>query len=153
MSLLSIGNHLNESKYELQINLEKNNYFPGDIINVLIQLIPKYNINLNMNFSYLKIVYFIKNIENWQNDTNIKETSNQTPNGINIKAKEGFLKDKNNYFEKTILSKEETFSNLNSSKNLKNYFGHNGLNITILFYYFLNIKKLIIRYYFQNPIT
>ena len=130
MSLLSIGNHLNESKYELQINLEKNNYFPGDIINVLIQLIPKYNINLNMNFSYLKIVYFIKNIENWQNDTNIKETSNQTPNGINIKAKDGFLKDKNNYFEKTILSKEETFSNLNSSKNLKNYFGHNGLNIT-----------------------
>ena len=130
MSLLSIGNHLNESKYELQINLEKNNYFPGDIINVLIQLIPKYNINLNMNFSYLKIVYFIKNIENWQNDTNIKETSNQTPNGINIKAKDGFLKDKNNYFEKIILSKEETFSNLNSSKNLKNYFGHNGLNIT-----------------------
>ena len=130
MSLLSIGNHLNESKYELQINLEKNNYFPGDIINVLIQLIPKYNINLNMNFSYLKIVYFIKNIENWQNDSNIKETSNQTPNGINIKAKDGFLKDKNNYFEKIILSKEETFSNLNSSKNLKNYFGHNGLNIT-----------------------
>ena len=117
---------LNENQYELKINLEKVNYFPGEEINVKIQIISKTNIKLN--FNSLRICYFIKNIEYWQNNMNIKESNNQTPNGNNLNEKKYFLKDKKNYYENIILSKEEEINNLN---NLSNNYPNNKLNTSL----------------------
>lgn len=69
MSSFSNGIKSNENQYELRINLEKMNYFPGEIINSSIQIISKDNINLNYNS--LRISYFVKNVEYWQNNMNI----------------------------------------------------------------------------------
>ena len=120
---------LNENPYELRINLEKMNYFPGEIFNASIQIISKDNINLN--FNSLRISYFVKNVEYWQNNMNAKESSELTPVENNIKEKEGCLNDKNNYFENIILSKEETRTNINKSFNLVNNFRNNEINIII----------------------
>ena len=120
---------LNENPYELRINLEKMNYFPGEIFNASIQIISKDNINLN--FNSLRISYFVKNVEYWQNNMNAKESSELTPCYNNIKEKEGCLNDKNNYFENIILSKEETRTNINKSFNLVNNFRNNEINIII----------------------
>ena len=117
---------LNENQYELKINLEKVNYFPGEEINVKIQIISKTNIKLN--FNSLRIFYFIKNIEYWQNNMNIKESNNQTPNGNNLNEKKDILKDKKNYYENIILSKEEEINNLN---NLSNNYPNNKLNTSL----------------------
>ena len=117
---------LNENQYELKINLEKVNYFPGEEINVKIQIISKTNIKLN--FNSLRICYFIKNIEYWQNNMNIKESNNQTPNGNNLNEKKDILKDKKNYYENIILSKEEEINNLN---NLSNNYPNNKLNTSL----------------------
>ena len=117
---------LNENQYELKINLEKVNYFPGEVMNVKIQIISKTNIKLN--FNSLRICYFIKNIEYWQNNMNIKESNNQTPNGNNLNEKKYFLKDKKNYYENIILSKEEEINNLN---NLSNNYPNNKLNTSL----------------------
>ena len=117
---------LNENQYELKINLEKVNYFPGEVMNVKIQIISKTNIKLN--FNSLRICYFMKNIEYWQNNMNIKESNNQTPNGNNLNEKKYFLKDKKNYYENIILSKEEEINNLN---NLSNNYPNNKLNTSL----------------------
>ena len=101
-------------------------YFPGEEINVKIQIISKTNIKLN--FNSLRICYFIKNIEYWQNNMNIKESNNQTPNGNNLNEKKYFLKDKKNYYENIILSKEEEINNLN---NLSNNYPNNKLNTSL----------------------
>ena len=117
---------LNENQYELKINLEKVNYFPGEVMNVKIQIISKANIKLN--FNSLRICYFMKNIEYWQNNMNIKESNNQTPIGNNLNEKKYFLKDKKNYYENIILSKEEEINNLN---NLSNNYPNNKLNTSL----------------------
>ena len=117
---------LNENQYELKINLEKVNYFPGEVMNVKIQIISKTNIKLN--FNSLRICYFMKNIEYWQNKMNIKESNNQTPNGNNLNEKKDILKDKKNYYENIILSKEEEINNLN---NLSNNYPNNKLNTSL----------------------
>ena len=117
---------LNENQYELKINLEKVNYFPGEVMNVKIQIISKTNIKLN--FNSLRICYFMKNIEYWQNNMNIKESNNQTPNGNNLNEKKYFLNDKKNYYENIILSKEEEINNLN---NLSNNYPNNKLNTSL----------------------
>ena len=117
---------LNENQYELKINLEKVNYFPGEVMNVKIQIISKTNIKLN--FNSLRICYFMKNIEYWQNNMNIRESNNQTPNGNNLNEKKYFLKDKKNYYENIILSKEEEINNLN---NLSNNYPNNKLNTSL----------------------
>ena len=119
----------NENPYELRINLEKMNYFPGEIFNASIQIISKDNINLNYNS--LRISYFVKNVEYWQNNMSAKESSELTPGENNIKEKEGCLNDKNNYFENIILSKEETRTNINKPFNLVNNFRNNEINIII----------------------
>ena len=69
----------NDNHYVLKINLEKFNYFPGEIINVKIEVIS--NDFINFTYNDLRIFYCIKQIEYWQNNMNIKESSNQTPNG------------------------------------------------------------------------
>ena len=117
---------LNENQYELKINLEKVNYFPGEVMNVKIQIISKTNIKLN--FNSLRICYFMKNIEYWQNNMNIRESNNQTPNGNNLNEKKDILKDKKNYYENIILSKEEEINNLN---NLSNNYPNNKLNTSL----------------------
>ena len=129
MSSFSNGIKSNENQYELRINLEKMNYFPGEIINASIQIISKDNINLNYNS--LRISYFVKNVEYWQNNMNIKESNEQTPSGNYINEKEGILNDKNNYFENIILSKEEIISNINKPFNLVNNFRNNEISIII----------------------
>ena len=129
MSSFSNGIKSNENQYEIRINLEKMNYFPGEIINASIQIISKDNINLNYNS--LRISYFVKNVEYWQNNMNIKESNEQTPGGNNINEKEGILNDKNNYFENIILSKEEIISNINKPFNLVNNFRNNEISIII----------------------
>ena len=129
MSSFSNGIKSNENQYELRINLEKMNYFPGEIINASIQIISKDNINLNYNS--LRISYFVKNVEYWQNNMNIKESNEQTPGGNYINEKEGILNDKNNYFENIILSKEEIISNINKPFNLVNNFRNNEISIII----------------------
>lgn len=116
----------NDNHYDLKINLEKFNYFPGEIINVKIEVISKDFINFTYND--LRIFYCIKQIEYWQNNMNIKESSNQTPNGNIINEKEDYLKDKKNYYENIIFSKEEKISNLN---NLTNNFSKNKLNTSL----------------------
>ena len=127
MSSFSNRIKLNENQYELKINLEKMNYFPGEIINATLQIVSKDNINLNSDS--LKISYFLKNIEYWQNNTGVKDSGNQTPGGNNINEKEEYLKEKNNYYENIIFSKEETVQNLNKAFNLVNNNGKNELNI------------------------
>ena len=105
MSIFTNRYKSNDSQFEIKISLEKTNYFPGEQINAIIELISKNNINLNVNS--LKISYFIKQIEFWQNMPNIKDSNIQIPNGIYDNGKKEYLKDKNNYQEKIILSKEE----------------------------------------------
>ena len=127
MSLFSNRIKYNENNFELSINLEKNHYFPGETIKAKVQIFSKDVINFNYNS--LKISYFIKNIEYWQNGINVKETNNETPGGNN--ENEDLLKDKNNYFEKMILSKEGIVSNINESYNITNNYLKNGFNITL----------------------
>lgn len=125
MSIFTYRNKINDSQFEIKISLEKINYFPGEQINAIIQLISKNNINFNVNS--LKISYFIKQIEFWQNMPNIKDSNFQIPNGIYDNGKKEYLKDKNNYFEKIILSKEEVINFSSLSKNVL----RNSCNITL----------------------
>ena len=126
MSIFTYRNKFHDSQYEIKISLEKINYFPGEQINALIQLLSKNNINLNVNS--LKISYFIKQIEFWQNMPNIKDSNIQIPKGIYDNGKKEYLKDKNNYFEKIILSKEEV---INFSLLSKNVFRNSCNTITL----------------------
>ena len=107
MSIFTCRN-ISDNQYEIKISLEKTNYFPGEQINAKILLISKNNINLNTNT--LKISYFIKQIEFWQNMPNIIDSNKQIQNGLYDNEKKEYLKDKNNYYEKIILSKEEVIN-------------------------------------------
>ena len=125
MSIFTNRYKSNDSQFEIKISLEKTNYFPGEQINAIVELSSKNNININNNT--LKISYFIKQIEFWQNMPNIKDSNIQIPNGIYDNGKKEYLKDKNNYQEKIILSKEEV---INFSLLSKNVF-RNSCNITL----------------------
>ena len=107
MSIFTCRN-ISDNQYEIKISLEKTNYFPGEQINAKILLISKNNINLNTNS--LKISYFIKQLEFWQNMPNIIDSNKQIQNGLYDNEKKEYLKDKNNYYEKIILSKEEVIN-------------------------------------------
>ena len=107
MSIFTCRN-ISDNQYEIKISLEKTNYFPGEQINAKILLISKNNINLNTNT--LKISYFIKQLEFWQNMPNIIDSNKQIQNGLYDNEKKKYLKDKNNYCEKIILSKEEVIN-------------------------------------------
>lgn len=105
MSLFTYRNNPNENQFNFKINLEKNNYFPGEQVNALVHIISKDFINLGSN--YLTISYFIKQIEYWQNMLNENQSNNKIIDDSSDKRKEEYIKDKNNYYENIILSKEE----------------------------------------------
>ena len=108
MSIFTYRNKPSDSQYEIKISLEKSNYFPGEQINAIVELSSKNNININNNT--LKISYFIKQLEFWQNKPYVKDSNNQSSNIINDEGKKEYLKDKNNYFEKLVLSKDEVIN-------------------------------------------
>ena len=114
MSIFTYRNKPNDSQYEIKISLEKSNYFPGEQINAIVELSSKNNININNNI--LKISYFIKQLEFWQNKPYVKDSNNQSSNIINDEGKKEYLKDKNNYFEKIVLSKDEVINLSSLSK-------------------------------------
>ena len=114
MSIFTYRNKPNDSQYEIKISLEKSNYFPGEQINAIVELSSKNNININNNT--LKISYFIKQLEFWQNKPYVKDSNNQSSNIINDEGKKEYLKDKNNYFEKIVLSKDEVINLSSLSK-------------------------------------
>ena len=114
MSIFTYRNKPNDSQYDIKISLEKSNYFPGEQINAIVELSSKNNININNNT--LKISYFIKQLEFWQNKPYVKDSNNQSSNIINDEGKKDNLKDKNNYFEKIVLSKDEVINLSSLSK-------------------------------------
>ena len=100
----------NNCLYDMNIYIEKMNYFPGDIIQGLLQLSSKNHTNMNKKiFSFLKIHFIIKGIEYWKNGLN---QTNETPNVEESSNQEENLEDKKHYNEYTILSKEDLISNL-----------------------------------------
>ena len=104
----------NNSPYNMNIYLEKINYFPGETIQGLVQIISNDNINQNLYLS-LKICFILKYIEYWQNKQNLVFSNYETPNPSfidEIQKKNENLDYKNHYYEFLILSREEIASNL-----------------------------------------
>ena len=116
----------NERKNEIKITLEKTNYFPGETMNVIVDIKSKDNINFNS----LKISYTIKQIEYWENGNNIKENKSTLCGDFNNPKKDNF-KDKNNYNENIVLSEEQTITNFNNFSNLLNNLKKNELSIAL----------------------
>ena len=101
----------NNCIYDMNVYLEKMNYFPGETIQGLIQLTSNNYINYNF-ISSLKIIFILKNIEYWQNRKNPNYSKGETPNPELIKSEGEHQDDKNHYIEKIIILKEEEISNL-----------------------------------------
>lgn len=122
----------NNCLYDMNIYIEKMNYFPGETIQGLIQLSSKNYINMNEKIlSPIKVYFILKGIEYWKNGLNHK---NETPNPDETPRQENSLDDKKNYYEYIIFSKEDLISNLtetpDTNMNMIN-FNKNEINIPI----------------------
>lgn len=111
----------NNSQYDMNIYLEKMNYFPGEIIKGLIQLTSNNQINKQF-ISSLKVCLILKGIEYWHNRPNNNKPSNEessTPNPNEIEKEEDNtdIDDKKHYFENIIIKKEDIIFNLMDSFN------------------------------------
>jgi hypothetical protein len=114
----------NNCQYEMNIYLEKMNYFPGETILGLLQITSNYIINKKLITSS-KISFTLKEIQYWQNRQNNKsDQSALTPQPSDNYAtqKEGeHPDDKKHYFESIILLKEDLILNIiNLSENGEN---------------------------------
>lgn len=130
----------NNFPYEINIYLEKMNYFPGETIQGLIQLTSNQIINKKL-INTSKICFILKSIQYWQNrqKQNLYQ-NNLTPLPENIiltKNEDEHPDDKNHYLEKIILSKEDIILNLINLSNNGEYnnrvmiFNNNEINIPI----------------------
>ena len=129
----------NNSSYEMNIYLEKMNYFPGEIISGLIQLTSNQIINKQLITSS-KICFILKGIQYWQNRQDIKSNKNNlTPslnNNIAIQKEGEHPDDKKHYYENIILSKEDLILNIinfsdNGRSNKVMIFNKKEINIPI----------------------
>lgn len=114
----------NNCPYEMNIYLEKMNYFPGETILGLLQITSSHIINKKLITSS-KISFTLKEIQYWQNRQNNKSDQSvltPQPSDNYIHQQEGeHPNDKNHYFENIILLKEDLIFNIiNSSENGEN---------------------------------
>ena len=121
----------NNFQYDMNIYLEKMNFFPGETINGLIQLTSNNQINKKF-ISSLRICFILKGIEYWQNKGDNKisnqETPTPSPDDIEQKEEDNYY-DKKHYFERNFISKEEIISNLmNSFNTTDNNPNNNNIN-------------------------
>ena len=120
------------SPYNMNIYLEKMNYFPGETIQGLIQLTSNKIID-KKKISSLKINFVLKNIEYWQNRQNFNDSNQETPTPDDNGPKEGeHPDDKKHYFERIIFTNEDLIFNLiDSFNNNINIFNRKEINIPI----------------------
>jgi hypothetical protein len=131
----------NNCQYEMNIYLEKMNYFPGETILGLIQITSNYIINKKLITSS-KISFTLKEIQYWQNRQNNKSDQSALtpqPSDNYVTQKEGeHPDDKKHYFENIILLKEDLILNIiNLSEN-----GENSDKVIILFFFCIKINDI-----------
>ena len=119
------------SAYNMNIYLEKMNYFPGETIQGLIQLTSNNKIDKKM-ISSLKINFILKSIEYWQNRQPFNDSNQLTPTPDVSIPKEGeHPDDKKHYFERIIFSNEDLIFNIIDSFNNNVNFINIPINIQL----------------------
>ena len=116
----------NNSPYNMNIFLEKMNYYPGETIQGLVKITSNEPIAKNLYLS-LKICLILKHIEYWHNKQSSNSSDNETPNP-SFRDNIDFKK---HYKESVFFSKEELISNLVDLNNNNTIFISSNKEINI----------------------
>ena len=110
------NNNENLGKFNMQISLNRFNFFPGETIKGLIELSPKDEyLNDFTILKDIKLYYALLHKECWKSNIAISRDKTKETNSININDDSEI----NNYKTDMIISKKEVYNN-NNEKNPKN---------------------------------